>query len=67
MELYKKRVDSIDELVNIIKALETLGKNYKIKKSVEDYKDQSIYGSRRITGTVWYIEEVEKEEVKVID
>ncbi|MGH1092474.1 hypothetical protein [Bacillus thuringiensis] len=35
MTLYKKRIESLDELHEVIDALETLGKEYKIVKRIE--------------------------------
>ena len=56
MTVYKKRIESLDELHEVIDALETLGKEYMINKSIE-WSDPKP-PLPKLPKNVWDVEEV---------
>ncbi|MGE8013244.1 hypothetical protein [Bacillus mycoides] len=57
MSKYKKRITSLEELHQVIDALETLNKKYVITKGIE--VRHLIATNQRYPVTIWYVEEVD--------
>lgn len=57
MSKYKKQITSLDELYQVIDALETLNKKYLIRKVVQ--KNEVIPSGGKYLRNIWYVEEVE--------
>lgn len=60
MFLYKKRIESLDELHQVIAAFETLGKEYKIVKRIEWIESKPPLPT--LPMGVWIVEELQSEE-----
>ncbi|WP_144489665.1 hypothetical protein [Bacillus thuringiensis] len=56
MVIYKKRIESLDELHQVIEALETLGKEYMIVKRIEWSEPKPP--RPKLRKNVWDVEEV---------
>ena len=57
MSKYKKQITSLDELYQVIDALEILNKKYLIRKVVQ--KNEVIPSGGKYLRNIWYVEEVE--------
>ncbi|EPZ0458942.1 hypothetical protein ACXI9T_004209 [Bacillus paranthracis] len=57
MSKYKKQITSLDELYQVIDALEVLNKKYLIRKLVQ--KNEFIPSGGKYLRNIWYVEEVE--------
>ncbi|EJQ44008.1 hypothetical protein IEQ_04795 [Bacillus cereus BAG6X1-2] len=57
MSKYKKQITSLDELHQVIDALETLNKKYVITKVVQ--KNETLPKANRYPFNVWHVEEVD--------
>lgn len=61
MIIYKKRIESVDELHKTMEALDILGKEYIVQKKIE-YKTVPI-NEHKYPVNVWFIEEVNTSKV----
>lgn len=57
MSKYKKKITSLEELHQVIDALETLNKKYVITKVVQ--QNETLPKANRYPFNVWYVEEVD--------
>lgn len=57
MGKYKKQITSLEELHNVIDALETLSKKYLIRKLVQ--KNEVIPSGGKYLRSIWYVEEID--------
>ncbi|BAR81204.1 uncharacterized protein KNN_00327 [Bacillus thuringiensis serovar tolworthi] len=57
MSRYKKQITSLDELHEVIDALETLNKKYVIKKVIQ--QNEILPMGNRYYTSIWYVEEID--------
>ncbi len=57
MSKYKKQITSLEELHQVINALETLSKKYLIRKLVQ--KNEVIPSGGKYLRSIWYVEEID--------
>lgn len=61
VDVYKKRIESLDELHKVMEAMDTLGKEYIVQKKIE-YKTVPI-NKHKYPVNIWFIEEVNASKV----